>query len=117
MEKPKFKREWKGRYVRLLSEIQNRGGDVFDSGAIMVVEKNYGGLHLRGTIECKCCGGTIKRYLRRVDENSVELLPKGFVPEPQAHIARESEEVRRLKDLVQDMQRQMIELMPGASHG
>lgn len=117
MEKPKFKREWKGRHVRLRRDIETKGGDVFEQGSVMLVEKNYGGLQLRGTIECDCCGGTKKRWVKNVSEYEVDLLDSDFVLEDNPRSVRESVEIRRLKDLVQDMQRQMIELMPGSSHG
>ncbi len=76
MNKPKLKRDWIGRRVRLLRKIETNGGSIFPAGTIMIVHDNHGGLRLKMEVqECKHCGLAIRhRTVKKIPESSVELL-------------------------------------------
>ena len=74
MDKPKLKRDWEGRSVKLLREITTNGGRIFGAGTIMLVERNYNGLHLAKREVCQHCGCGHEHKVNRVSESSVELL-------------------------------------------
>lgn len=80
MNKPRLKRDWIGRHVRLVADMNTKGGTLFKSGTIMEVVQNRGGLTLRTTIQCKECNVGRYHYISKVNEYDVELLPIGFVP-------------------------------------
>jgi len=75
-EKPRLKRDWEGRSVRVLREIQTRGGRIFAPGAIMVVDRNFGGLSLHKRDVCPHCKCGQDHRVVKVHESDVELLPK-----------------------------------------
>lgn len=81
MDKPKLKRDWKGRYVRLLNDLFTRGGTTYKKGTVMRVTHSYGGLHLIREWDCPLCGNN-ERFINKVREREVELLPEDYVPEP-----------------------------------
>lgn len=72
--KPKLKRDWVGRGVRLLIELETKGGNVFPIGTIMRVTRNFGGLHLTAVQACKECQLKHRHTIKGVHEDSVELL-------------------------------------------
>ena len=76
MNEPRLKRDWEGRYVRLLREVKNYGGDVVPAGAVMLVKRNYGGLDISRIAYCECCSVGTRIVVRKVSEHDVELLPK-----------------------------------------
>lgn len=64
---PKLKRDWKGRRVKLLRTVSNRGGQVFRAGRVMEVQGFYRGLALKGLRS--------RTIITRVPVKWVELLP------------------------------------------
>jgi hypothetical protein len=74
-EKPRLKRDWEGRYVRLLREVKNNGGDVAQAGTVMRVTRSHGGLTLTRVAYCECCGIGTASVFRKVSERAVELVP------------------------------------------
>lgn len=93
MDKPKLKRDWVDRYVRLLRSMTTRGGVVFDKGEVMLVETNRSGLNLSRLGRCEHCGHKYGAYIRHVQEWEVELLPKDYVPEPAPVVVKFSREM------------------------
>lgn len=79
--KPKLKREWIGRYVRLLRTVKTRGGNVFAAGEALKVLNSYGGLTLLRQHVCEHCGRRAD-VVTKIAETEVELLPEDYVPEP-----------------------------------
>lgn len=78
-ERPKLKRDWVGRYVRLRHDTKTRGGTTFPAGEVMRVTRNFGGLFLSALRPCAMCGDC--RLLRGVQERDVDLLPKDWTPD------------------------------------
>ncbi len=80
---PKLKRDWVGRHVRLLRQLQNAAGEVFEAGEVMKVYRNYAGLQLSATYECGECGARKHRRITKVCEENVQLMPASFEPATQ----------------------------------
>ena len=100
VKKPKLKRDWEGRYVRLKGEHRNKGGGIFHAGEIMLVERNHGGLHLARRKQCPRCKEHYLSRLNRVQERDVELLPEDYIPEEHlSTVDALRAEVERLKEL------------------
>lgn len=79
--KPKLKRDWVGRYVRLKEEIQTNGGVIFAVGEVMRVTRNFGGLQLETVgFKCKKCERGFRHRVTKVHEYSVSLLPPDWKP-------------------------------------
>lgn len=53
---PKLKRDWIGRKVRLIRDVETKGGKIYPAGLIMHVYKNFNGLHVRVLRKCEHCG-------------------------------------------------------------
>jgi len=79
--KKMLKRDWEGRYVRLLFEQENNGGDVFSAGTIMRVHRNFGGLHLWVYPSCPRCERLHREFIKGVPESAVDLLPENYRPD------------------------------------
>lgn len=79
---PKLKKDWEGRYVRLLKGSMTYGGIRFDVGEIMRVKRNYNGLHLERVTRCPTCWRG-RRETLSAQEWQVELLPLDFKLEPE----------------------------------
>lgn len=73
------KRDWVGRYVRLLRDVENKAGTIFEAGSVMRVTRNFGGLHLENVVRCMC-GQKRRDTVRGVAEIDVRLLSVEFVP-------------------------------------
>jgi hypothetical protein len=78
---PRVKRDWEGRYVRLKRKMETKGGDVFEAGEVMRVDRNYGGLHLSVVRHCSVCKKRHRGRINRVSEDDVRLLPEDYRPE------------------------------------
>ena len=104
----KRKSDWEGRYVRLKFDTATNGGAIFKAGDVMLVERNYGGLHLKATRNCKECGQQFRAWIIKVAEREVELLPKDYIPSEhisrsdflQTELAASQAEVERLRGIV-----------------
>lgn len=80
VEVPKLKRDWAGRYVRIRRRFNTWNGKVFETGEIVKVDRNYGGLHVRRQRRCVVCqAATIDAAV--VPESYVELLPVEYQPQ------------------------------------
>lgn len=80
-QKPRLKREWIGRYVRLLRTVKTRGGTIFLAGETLKVLNSFGGLTLLRQHVCEQCGRRTD-LVTKIAETEVELLPEDYVPEP-----------------------------------
>lgn len=80
MKKPKRKKDWVGRYVRLRYDKETNGGKTFEAGSIMRVTRNFGGLNLEAPETCPSCGLGDRHYIIGVSEHHVELLPEAYKP-------------------------------------
>lgn len=81
---PKRKCDWEGRKVRLKHDHQNRGGTIFRAGTVMLVTRNFGGLHLVEANVCPHCGRS-DGQIKGLCERDVELLPNdstSLIPDP-----------------------------------
>lgn len=80
--KPELKRDWVGRYVRLLRKLETKNGTIFEKGeAMRVLVDNSEGLELQAAIRCNHCA---RRHNYRAiihDLNIVSLLPADFDPD------------------------------------
>jgi hypothetical protein len=102
VKKPRLKRDWEGRYVRLKRKMETKGGDVFEAGEVMRVDRNYGGLHLSAVRHCSECKKRYRGHLRKVQERDVMLLPEDYRPESEGglfSVYALRAEVERLKAL------------------
>lgn len=79
-QKPRLKREWIGRYVRLLRNVKTRGGTIFLAGETLKVLNSYGGLTLLRQHVCEHCGRRTD-IVTKIAEREVELLPEDYIPE------------------------------------
>lgn len=77
-ENPRKKKDWVGRKVRLLQDLENQGGFTFPRGSVMAVTRSFGGLWLEGLYLCTSCSGGRKRAISKIPESKVELLPVGY---------------------------------------
>lgn len=82
MDKPRLKRDWIERYVRLKREVRTHGGVVFAAGDVMRVAGNRSGLRLVATNACPDCQRQFRVYVTGVNEDAVELLPPDYAPMP-----------------------------------
>ena len=80
MTRPKLKRDWEGRHVRLVHDHTTKGGSIFPKGEIMLVERNFGGLHLAAVHACSTCRLRYRHRIKDVDERDVVLLSEDYVP-------------------------------------
>ncbi len=80
MKKPKLKRDWVGRFVRLKRAMQTNGGTFFEAGEILEVYENWGGLKLQTIKYCPECSRRFRHTIKSVNENDVELLPEDWKP-------------------------------------
>lgn len=78
--KPRLKREWIGRHVRLLRNVKTRGGNIFQAGETLKVINSFGGLTLLRQHVCEQCGRR-SDIVTKIAEMEVELLPEDYVPE------------------------------------
>jgi hypothetical protein len=86
VSKPRLKRDWEGRYVRLLRPIETKGGVIFAAGEVMQVTRNFGGLHLRTIgFRCPTCERGFRRGVSKVHESTVSLLPLDWKPDVEEH--------------------------------
>lgn len=81
MKKPRLKRDWEGRHVRLRRTLETKGGEIFEPGEIMLVRRNHGGLHLSAVRECAECRRRHRGYIHGVSEHDVTLLPEDYRPD------------------------------------
>lgn len=81
VEKPRRKRDWEGRFVRLRRTIENTGGAIFEEGEVLKVTRNFGGLHLEGIKRCAGCEKAYRRRITKINEGTVNLLPLDYQPE------------------------------------
>jgi hypothetical protein len=79
-QKPRLKRDWIGRYVRLLCRLEARGGQIFEEGEVMRVEDNHGGLTLEAVRACPYCRRLYRHRIRKVSMGAVILLPMNYQP-------------------------------------
>jgi hypothetical protein len=70
----KRKSDWVGRKVRLRRQVETRGGTIFPAGEVMVVDRNYGGLHLTAVQACPNCSLMFRHQVKGVSEHDVDLL-------------------------------------------
>lgn len=77
---PRLKRDWNGRYIKLLRKIETDGGVIFLAGEVMLVTRNFGGLHLNTVHQCSKCERGFRLGIRKVPESWVTLLPKDYSP-------------------------------------
>ncbi len=75
VERPKRKKDWVGRRVRLRHDMENKAGNVFKAGEVMEVRRNFGGLELRTLYECESCFKGRWRAIKGISESDVDLLP------------------------------------------
>jgi len=80
MPHPKLKRDWVGRYVRLLYQMETKGGAIFEEGEVMKVNDNHGGLTLEAIRVCSGCKRRYRHHIRRVRMADVYLLPLDYMP-------------------------------------
>lgn len=73
---PKLKRDYAGRRVRALREIQTKGGAIFAPGETLEVTGWYRGLHLERIHRCEHCECRHVRTVTGVALRDVELLPE-----------------------------------------
>ena len=76
-----LKREWYGRYVKLNVDIESKGGTIFRTGEIMIVTRNFNGLHLEKAVKCKECTSHHRERMRGILEYHVTLMPEGYLPD------------------------------------
>lgn len=101
-KRPKLKKDWEGRYVRLLLGGITRAGIQFDAGEILKVKRNYNGLHLESVVRCPICSRGRRREIL-VAEYQVELLPLDFKPEPEPqYIAMTAARITMLEHISRD---------------
>jgi hypothetical protein len=74
MNRPKLKRDWVGLNVRLLAEVETKGGAIFPIGTIMEVTRNFGGLHLTAVRACKECRLAFRHRVSGVSESKVLII-------------------------------------------
>lgn len=72
-ERPRLKREWAGRLVRLRRELRN-GMVVLPQGLVMEVVRYHGTLHLKTERPCPVCEIRTRHSITKVHESDVELL-------------------------------------------
>lgn len=101
--RPKLKRDWEGRYVRLKKQMTTGLGDIFLEGEVMKVERNYGGLHLVKVVNCRECKRLYRGKINDVSENAVELLSRSYKPEWSATIILNPERLAAIQMAASDI--------------
>ncbi len=77
---PRLKRDWVGRYVRVVRQIELNDGTIMDPGEVMKVDQYYRGMTLEAIRTCEHCSRRERVRVRRISRRSVELLPKAWSP-------------------------------------
>lgn len=85
---PKLRRDWIGRYVRLIRQIEN-GVRRFPKGEIFRVRGAYDGFYLETVRPCSACGNSRLESISRVPERDLEILPVDYDPETKVFEVRE----------------------------
>lgn len=111
VKKPRLKRDWEGRYVRLKHGTQTNGGAMFSAGEVLRVDRNYGGLWLSTVRLCSECKQRRRDKINRVQERDVELLPEDYVPEENpSSVDALRDEIGRLREACLQVREWGIEL-------
>lgn len=105
MIKPKLKRDWIGRYVKLLYPMRTAGGTEFERGDIMRVTENRGGLNLDSAVQCPLCQRRARAYIKGVSENAVLLLPESYQPPSELVAIRKSGDWREILETLKEARR------------
>ena len=79
-EQVKRKKDWEGRFVRLLKNVETRGSTIFFAGTVLKVSRNFGGLWLEEVTRCPMCEIVTRHIVQKVEERNVYLLPVGYQP-------------------------------------
>ena len=79
-EQLKRKKDWEGRFVRLLKNVETRGGTIFFAGTVLKVFRNFGGLWLEEVMRCPTCEIVTQHIIQKVEERKVYFLPIGYAP-------------------------------------
>ncbi len=74
-EQLKRKRDWEGREVETLVELETKAGAIFPVGTRMRVTRNFGGLWLEAITACEQCKLKYRHRIKQVHEMDVRLLP------------------------------------------
>ena len=75
MKRPRLKRDWIGRRVRLLRKMETVGGLMLPTGLVMKLEATWRGRFKLSVVRtCKHCGVGQRSSIARVRESDVELL-------------------------------------------
>lgn len=74
-ERPKLKRDWVNRTVKIKKQLQTNEGTIFDIGTDFLVMSYYRGLELKTIEVCDACKGRRSTTISRVPLCDVELLP------------------------------------------
>ena len=82
MDKPKLKRDWIGRHVRITRAVETRGGDIFPAGTICEVEKYRGSeMFLRRVATIGDAHYPQWKVQRaRIEAIATTLMPAGYRP-------------------------------------
>jgi hypothetical protein len=79
-EQLKRKKDLKGRFVRLLKNVETRGSTIFFAGTVLKVFRNFDGLWLEAVTRCPTCEIVTRHIIQKVEERKVYLLPVGYQP-------------------------------------
>lgn len=79
-EQLKREKDLEGRFVRLLKNVETRGGTIFFAGTVLKVFRNFGGLWLEAVTCCPTCEIGTRHIIQKVEERKVYLLPVGYQP-------------------------------------
>lgn len=74
------KKDWEGRFVRLLENVKTRGTTIFFAGTVLKVFRNFGGLWVEAVTRCPTCEIVTRHFIQKVEERKVYLLPVGYQP-------------------------------------
>ena len=74
------KKDWEGRFVRLLENVKTRRTTIFFAGTVLKVFRNFGGLWLEEVTRCPTCEIVTRHIIQRVEERKVYFLPVGYQP-------------------------------------
>ena len=74
------KKDWEGRFVRLLNNVETSGGTIFSAGMVLKVFRNFGGLWLEEVTRCPTCEIVTRHIIKKVEERKVYFLPVGYQP-------------------------------------
>ena len=84
------KKDWEGRFVRLLNNVETGGGTIFSAGRVLKVFRNFGGLWLEEVTRCPTCEIVTRHIIQKVEERKVYFLPVGYQPTKRETRLRES---------------------------